>query len=69
MSVGKRNYIEDVKNWYKLQLPGSKSKYYNINLYNLNLPDNIKVLIEDAVRKNLEKISPAQASLYKINWK
>lgn len=69
MLVGKRSYVEDIKNWYKMQLPGSKSKYYNINIYNLDVDDNIKMIIEDAIKNNLTKVAPAQASLYKINWK
>jgi hypothetical protein len=52
-----------------MQLPGSKSKYYNINIYNLDVDDNIKMIIEDAIKNNLTKVAPAQASLYKINWK
>jgi hypothetical protein len=69
MAVGKRSYIEDIKNWYKMQLPGSKSKYYNINIYNLNVSDEIKMIIEDSIKNNLSKVAPAQANLYKINWK
>jgi hypothetical protein len=68
-AVGRRTYIEDIKNWYKMQLPGSKSKYYNINIYNLNVSDEIKMIIEDSIKNNLSKVAPAQANLYKINWK
>lgn len=69
MAVGKRSYIEDIKSWYKMQLPGSKSKYYNINIHNLNVSDEIKTIIEDAIKNNLSKVAPAQSNLYKINWK
>lgn len=68
MPVGKRSYVEDVRNWYKMQLPGSKSKYFNIKIHNLNVTDDVKLVIEDAIKNNLHKISPAQASLYKIEW-
>jgi hypothetical protein len=69
MSVGERNYIEQIKHWYKMQLPGSKSKYYNINIHNLNIPDQVKEVIENSIKNNLNKIAPANTSLYKINWK
>jgi hypothetical protein len=69
MSVGERNYIEQIKYWYKMQLPGSKSKYFNVNIHNLNVPSNIKNVIENGIKKNISKISPAHSSLYKINWK
>jgi hypothetical protein len=67
-SVGNCNFIEEIQHWFQMQLPGSKSKYYNINIHNLNVSDEIKKLIENALKNNIQKISPAQASLYKINW-
>jgi hypothetical protein len=69
MSVGERSYIEQIKHWYKMQLPGSKSKYYNINIHNLNVPYQVKQIIENGIKNNLNKIAPTNTSLYKINWK
>lgn len=68
MNVGKRSYVEDIKSWFKMQMPGSKSKYYNINIHNLNVSDEVRGVIENAIKKSLVKIAPANASLYKINW-
>lgn len=68
MLVGERSYIEEIAHWLKLQTPGSKSKYYNINLYNFNVNDDIKMIIEESIRENISKISPANTELYKINW-
>jgi hypothetical protein len=68
MRVGERNYIEQIKHWFKYQLPGSKSKYYNLNIHNLNVPNEVKILIENGIKNNLKKIAPAHTSLYKINW-
>ncbi len=67
--VGERNYIEEIKHWYKMQIPGSKSKYFNINIHNLDVNDEVKILIEDAIKNNIKKISPANIELYNINWK
>lgn len=69
MDTGKRNYIEEIEHMFKFQLPGSKSKYFNINIHNLNI-DNIEIkkIIEDAIRNNISRITPAESSLYKINW-
>lgn len=69
MSVGERNYIEQIKHWYKMQLPAAKSKYYNLNVHNLDVPDNVKTVIEESIKSNLKRIAPANTSLYKINWK
>jgi hypothetical protein len=68
MKVGERNYIEQIKHWFKYQMPGSKSKYYNINIHNLDVPQEVKQLIENGIKNNLKKISPAHTSLYKVNW-
>jgi len=68
MPIGTRSYIEEIKHWYKLQLPGSKSKYFNINIHNLDVNDDIKLLIKNAISNNIKKISPANTELYNINW-
>lgn len=68
MSSGKRNYIEEIQHWFQMQLPGSKSKYFNINVHNLPVSEEVKLIIEDALRKNITKLAPAYTSLYKINW-
>jgi hypothetical protein len=68
MSTGDRNYIEQIKHWYKFQMPGSKSKYYNINIHNLEVPQQVKSVIEAGIESNIHKIAPTNTSLYKINW-
>jgi hypothetical protein len=52
-----------------MQLPTAKSKYYNLNVHNLDVPDNVKAVIEESIKSNLKRIAPANTSLYKINWK
>lgn len=68
VKVGNRNYIEEIEHWYKMQLPGSKSKYFNINIHNLNIDDEVKSVLESAIKASIRKIVPAESSLYKINW-
>jgi hypothetical protein len=69
MNVGKRNYIEEITNWFQFKLPTNKSKYFNINIHNLNVNGNVKNNIELAIRSIIDKLSPANTSLYKIKWK
>ena len=69
MPIGNRNYLEEIKHWFEFQLPGNKSKYFNINLYNLKVDSNVKDSIELAIKNTMSKIVPAHTSLYKINWK
>jgi hypothetical protein len=66
--IGVRNYIEEIKHWFQMQLPTNKSKYYNINIHNLQANDDVKKLIENSIRSNIKKITPAHTDLYKINW-
>jgi hypothetical protein len=68
MNIGERSYVEEIAHWFKLQLPGSKSKYFNINIHNFPVNDEVKMIIEESIRENINKISPAQTELYKINW-
>jgi hypothetical protein len=69
MPVGYRNYTEEITEWFQFQLPTSKSKYYNINIHNLNVDDNLKNSIQLAIQKIIGKLSPAHTSLNQINWK
>jgi hypothetical protein len=69
MKIGNRNYIEEIKNWFQFQLPASKSKYYNINIHNLNVDDKVKENIAMAISNVIGKLVPSHTSLYKINWK
>lgn len=69
MKVGYRNYIEEVNQWFQFQNPTNKSKYYNINIHNLQLDDSLKKNIELAISNVIDKLSPAHVELNKINWK
>ena len=68
ISVGERNYIEKITHWFKMQLPGSKSKYFNIKIHNLNLNDNQKSIFENTLKNVINKISPSYTNLNKIDW-
>jgi hypothetical protein len=69
MKVGYRNYVEEINEWFQFQLPTNKSKYYNINIHNLKIDDNLKSNIELALGNIIGKLSPAHTELNKINWK
>lgn len=68
LNTGERNYIEQIEHWFQMQLPSNKSKYFNINVHNFTDDENVKSVIEDAIRNNIKKIVPAHTELYKINW-
>ena len=66
--IGDRNYIEKINHLYRYQMPGSKSNYYNINIHNFNISEELKEVIENAIRNNIETITPSNIFLNKINW-
>jgi hypothetical protein len=68
MPTGQRNYIEEIQQWFTFNMPGSKSKYFNINIYNFPGNDQIKANIEESVKTNIEKLIPSHTQLLKINW-
>lgn len=66
--TGERNFIECVDQWYKMQLTGSKSKFFNLKIHNLNVTDDVKSVIEDSLRNVIKKIVPSYTELNKIEW-
>jgi hypothetical protein len=68
INIGDRNYIEKITHFFKYNMPGNKSNYYNINIHNLNVSAKIKKIIETSIQDNMHKISPYNTFLNKINW-
>jgi hypothetical protein len=69
MDSGNQNYLEEIARFFKFKLPGSKSPYYNIKLRGLNVYNTeVRDLIEGIIKRNLTKIVPAYAELFKIVW-
>ena len=69
MPIGDRNYTEEISEWFKFQMPTNKSKFFNLNIHNLNVDDNVKKNIENSILNIINKITPSHTTLNKINWK
>jgi hypothetical protein len=69
MNVGFRNYVEEVSKWFSYQLPTNKSKYFNINIHNLNVDNDVKNVVENSLKNIITDLSPVHTVLNKINWK
>jgi hypothetical protein len=69
MNTGPVNYIEGIEHWFKNQLPGHKSNYFNINIHNLSANNLAKSAIESAIKNNIHKLTPSHTYLNKILWK
>jgi hypothetical protein len=68
LAIQERNYIEKINHFFKYQLPGNKTNYFNINIHNFNVNADVKEKIEDSIRKNINNITPYNTTLNKINW-
>lgn len=68
IQAGQRNYIEQIERFFMHKMPGNKSKYYNIKIKNLTANSSQQKLIEQAIKSTIQKITPADTTLYKIKW-
>lgn len=66
MFIGERSYIEEIKHWFEMQLPGNKSKFFNIKIKNFTGNNESKSIIENSIKSNLKKIIPINTTLNKI---
>ena len=69
MPTGERTFVECVNQWYKMQITGSKSKFFNLKLHNLDIDDSLKIIIEDSIKNVVKKIIPCYTELNQIIWK
>ena len=68
MPTGNRNYIEQISKWFKFQMPTNKGKFFNLNIHNLNVDDDIKLSIQNAITNSIKKLTPAHVNLNEIKW-
>ena len=69
MPTGERTFVECVNQWYKMQITGSKSKFFNLKLHNLDIDESLKIIIEDSIKNVVKKIIPCYTELNQIIWK
>jgi hypothetical protein len=62
-------YVEVIDRFFKHKLPGSKSSFFNVRIKGSGINNSeIKKLIEENLRKAVERIKPAYTELLKIEW-
>lgn len=67
--IGKQVYVEEIERFFKHKLPGSKSNFYNLSLINFGIEDDdLRLMIEDTIRKSIKKVAPVHTELLKIKW-
>ena len=69
IQVNKRQYMEQIERFFMNRVPGNASQFYKIKLSGFDITDqSIKNTIEEIVKQNIERISPAYTTLYGIEW-
>jgi hypothetical protein len=68
INIGKRNYIEQIEKFFKHTMPGNKTNFFNLKIKNFPATDEQKLIIEQAIRETIKKITPADTTLHKIKW-
>jgi len=68
LPTGPQNILEEVERFFKHKLPGMKSQYYNIHIIGIQYENDIKEMIETAIKQALVKIAPVYTELNTIVW-
>jgi len=62
-------YVEGIDRFFKHDLPGSKSAFFNIKINGSGITDNtIKQRLENEIKSAVLQIKPAYAELLKVEW-
>jgi hypothetical protein len=69
VACGRRNYLEEIERYFKLNPPGSKSTQYNITIRNSGITDpELKLQLEKRVVSILRDSAPVYTKLNMIKW-
>jgi len=69
VACGRRNYIEEIDRYFKINPPGSKSTLFNLAIRNTNIKDiNLRYALEQRILKILSTSAPAYTKINSIKW-
>ena len=69
IACGRRNYLEEVERYFKIDPPGSKSTLYNVMIRNTNIKDaDLRYALEQRIVQILNNTAPAYSKLNQIYW-
>jgi hypothetical protein len=62
-------YIEIIDRFFKHQLPGFKSHFFNLKISGSQITDiQTRKIIEENIKKVIEQVKPAYTELFRIDW-
>jgi len=69
VACGKRNYLEEIERYFKLNTPASKSTLFNLVIRNTGINDiNLQRELEKRILEILDNTAPAYTKLNSIKW-
>jgi len=69
VACGKRNYLEEIERYFKLNTPASKSTLFNLVIRNTGIKDsNLQKELEKRILEILSNTAPAYTKLNNIKW-
>lgn len=69
IACGKRNYLEEIERYFKLNTPSSKSTLFNLVIRNTGIKDiNLQRELEKRILEILANTAPAYTKLNSIKW-
>jgi hypothetical protein len=69
VACGRRNYIEEIERYFKMNIPGSKSTLFNLIIRNSSITDtNLRVALEQRMLKIIQNTVPAYTKINSIKW-
>jgi hypothetical protein len=68
INLGRRNYIERIDKFFTFNMPGIKSKYYNVRIYGFNIDNSVRESVSSSIFNILPRINPADTILNTLIW-
>lgn len=63
-----RSYIEKIDRFFFNKKPGYVTNLFNLKINGLDIPDELKVMVEEAIRSSIDKILPKYTRLNSVVW-
>lgn len=69
VACGRRNYIEEIERYFKMNIPGSKSTLFNLIIRNSSITDpSLRVALEQRMLKIIQNTAPVYTKINSIKW-
>lgn len=68
LPTGKRNFVENIQQFFKFKVPGVKSNYFDVDISNLPVSAGLKEILNNTIADIINKNKPSYTELNNINY-